>query len=87
MLCLASAGSFLGGLAVWASGGEEKWVGRRRAELVKRGSGRRDRSKVWERWLAGVQFLSVTCCSQDGGSSGNWCAEIPELFCEQSSPH
>lgn len=36
MLCLASAGSFLGGVAVWASGGEE----RRRAELVKRRSGR-----------------------------------------------
>ena len=39
MSCLASAGSFLGGVAVWASGGEEKWVGRRKAELVKRGSG------------------------------------------------
>lgn len=43
---------------------------------MKKGTGCGVRSEVWERWLVGVEFLSGTCYSEEGGSGGNCRAEI-----------
>ena len=39
-------------------------------------NGRCVRSKIWERLLVGVEFLSGTCHSAECGSGGNCCVEI-----------
>lgn len=49
---------------------------RKRAGLMKKGTGHCVKSEVQEGWLVVIEFLSDTCYSEEGGSGGNCCAEI-----------